>query len=252
MSIVTTKAINTPEPTETSPSRTLLVALGLLAVAGIASLSIPLGFSALYGALGLEETTLLTATAGIVATLSLGLLAVVYLRIRHVEIPIRRPSLRGWGWIVGGTVLSLVAAIAFAILEGIFAIEMAPSSGSTLAAGASVFTVALAAVYFVLVIGPIEEFLFRGVVQGRLRQSFGSVAAIGVTSIGFALTHAPNFWLAGAEILSMGVLVALASIAVASVIMGIIYERTANLTIVAVTHGLTNAVLFTLAVVLVA
>lgn len=252
MSTITDTEVATPGPAEPSRSRTLLAALGLLAGAGIASLSIPLGFGALYAALGLEETTLLTAIAGVVATLSLALLAVASLRIHAVEIPIRRPTRRAWGWIVGGTVLSLIAAIAFAILESVFVIEMAPSSASTLAPGASMFTVALAAAYFVLIVGPVEEYLFRGVVQGRLRQRFGPVLAIGVTSTGFALTHAPNFWLAGADLLSMGVVVALSGVAVASVIMGVIYERTANLTIVAVAHGLTNAVLFTLAVVLLA
>lgn len=251
MSTITTQA--TPvESTETTTGRTVLAAIALLAAAALASLAIPLGFSALYARLGQEETFLLTSLGGVVATLALGAIAVTYLRVREIEIPIARPAGREWAWIGGGIALSLVGAIVFAILEGLFATEMAASSGTTLAAGASALTVVLVGAYFVVVIGPIEEFLYRGVVQGRLRQHFGPTVAIGLTSVGFAVGHAPNFWLAGANVLSASVLIALTGIAVGSVILGAIYERTANLTVVMLVHGLFNAMLFGLAVVVMA
>lgn len=252
MSTITSSESTPTESTDNTRTQALLAAVGLLGAAALVSLAIPMGFSALYAALGQTETVLLNSLAGVVATLALAGIAVAYLRFRDVEIPIRRPSGREWGWIVGGVAISLVGAIVFAILEGLVSTEVAASSGTTIAAGASALTVLLAAAYFVVVVGPVEEYLYRGVVQGRLRQQFGPTIAIGVTSLGFALGHAPNFWLAGADLLSPVVGVALAGIVVGSVILGAIYERTANLAVVAITHGVFNAILFALAVVLMA
>lgn len=250
MSTTITERTDLTETTETGPVRALLAAVAVLVTAGAASYAVPVAFSALYTALGREETLLLTTVGGVVMTLFLGLIAFAYLRVRDIDVPVRWPAGREWAWIAGGVVVSLVAAVAFAILEGIFAVEAAPSSSSTVAAEASALTVVVAAAYFLLVVGPIEEYLYRGVVQGRLRQNFGPAVAIGVTSIGFAVGHVPNFLLAGTGALSVGIAVAVAGIVAGSVILGIIYERTANLTVVALVHGVTNAVLFALVVAL--
>lgn len=250
MATVTNEGFSPTESTESTPVRTLLAAFALLVGAALASLAIPTGFSALFAALGREETLLLSTIGGVAATLALGVLAVAYLQVRDVEIPIARPVGREWAWVGGGVAVSLVVAVVFAILEGIVAVDPATTSSSSIAAGASALTVVLAGAYFVLVIGPIEEYLYRGVVQGRLRQSFGPAVAIGVTSVGFAVGHAPNLWLAGSDLLSMGAIVALAGIAVGSIILGAIYERTANLSVVVITHGLFNTVIFGLLVAL--
>lgn len=250
MSTIRTQEAEPTAPTETTSPRALFAALGLIAVAAIGSYAIPAGFSALYTALGQDATLLLTTVSGIVATLFLGGLAFAYHRTHSISIPVRRPTGREWAWIAGGLILSLAAAIVFAILESVFAVEAATSAASSAAVGASTLTVALAAVYFMLVIGPIEEYLYRGVIQGRLRQSFGPALAIGITSVGFAIGHLPNLWLAGSNPLSAGVAVTLAGIAVGAVIMGAIYERTANLTVVIVIHGLINALFFGVMVVL--
>ncbi len=252
MSTTTTEVIPALDSTETTPGGTILAAIALLAAAAFASLAIPLGFSSLYARLNIAETFLLTSLGGVVATLTLGALAVAYLQRRDIEIPITRPAGREWSWIVGGIVLSLIGAIVFAILESRFATEMVASSSSSLAAGGSAVTIVLAGAYFVLVIGPIEEYLYRGVIQGRLRQHFGPAVAIGLTSLGFAVGHAPNFWLAGSDVLSVGVLIALGGIAVGSVILGAIYEKTANLAVVVLVHGLVNTILFGLVVALMA
>ena len=235
-------------PTDANPGRALLATVGLLVVAAAISYVVPAGFMTL--SVSFASASLLTALGGIIATLLLGVLGFAYLRLHDVEIGVRRPTGREWAWIAGGFVVSLLGAIVFALLEGIFAVEAAATAGSVLAAEASTLVVVLAAVYFLLVVGPIEEFLFRGVVQGRLRQSFGPAAAIALASVGFALVHVPNFWLAGSDLLSLGVAVVLTGMVVGAAILGVVYERTANLTVVVVIHGLLNATLFALAVAL--
>nr|WP_303647111.1 CPBP family intramembrane glutamic endopeptidase [Haloarchaeobius salinus] len=93
-----------------------------------------------------------------------------------------------------------------------------------------------------LLIGPAEELLFRGVIQGRLRESFGPALAIGITSLGFALSHVPSYWIGGSDLLTSGVFFALLGIAAGGIILGGIYERTKNLIVVALIHGLINAI----------
>lgn len=91
-------------------------------------------------------------------------------------------------------------------------------------------------------IAPIEEFLFRGVIQGRLRESFGAIAAISITSVGFALTHIPSYWFGGSNLLSVGVWSALLGIGVTGFLLGYVYEQTNSLLIVSILHGLINTI----------
>lgn len=91
-------------------------------------------------------------------------------------------------------------------------------------------------------IAPIEEFLFRGVIQGRLRESFGPIVAISITSIGFALGHIPSYWFGGSALASVSVAGALLGIAAGGFVLGAIYERTESLLIVSIIHGLLNSI----------
>ena len=84
--------------------------------------------------------------------------------------------------------------------------------------------------------------------QGRLREQMGPVPAIAI-AVGFALGNVPSYWIGGSDLLSLGVLFALLSIVVASVIFGAIYERTQNLVVAIVMHSLVNAISFSLALV---
>jgi membrane protease YdiL (CAAX protease family) len=93
-----------------------------------------------------------------------------------------------------------------------------------------------------LFIAPIEEFLFRGVVQGRLRESVGAIAAISTTSIGFGLTHIPSYWFGGSDLLSVGVWGAVLGISTTGFVLGYVYERTDSLLTVSIIHGLVNAI----------
>jgi len=90
----------------------------------------------------------------------------------------------------------------------------------------------------VLVIAPGEEFLFRGVVQGRLREAFPARIAIPLTAALFALVH--YFSLTGG---SGGRLIAIAILFLPSLVFGIAYERTQNLVVPILIHGSYNATL---------
>jgi hypothetical protein len=90
-----------------------------------------------------------------------------------------------------------------------------------------------------LLVGPIEELLFRGVVQGVLRRSFGVRAGIVVASALFGLVH----WVA----VSGGPAEKFAYVAIAGalgIVLGVLYERTETIVAPGLAHGVYNSVLF--------
>ena len=96
----------------------------------------------------------------------------------------------------------------------------------------------------IFVVGPFEELLYRGVVQARLRESFGPAPAILLASLIFATIHLPahGFGAAGVASTAVSMIVLVGG----SIVFGAIYEWTKNLTVVALIHGLYNSILLVL------
>lgn len=92
-----------------------------------------------------------------------------------------------------------------------------------------------------LLIGPGEELLFRGVVQGRLRESFSAVPAILIASVIFAAIHV--FSLQPTAPLSAK-LVTVTLLMGPSIAFGAVYEYTENIVVPALLHGTYDAFLF--------
>jgi len=86
---------------------------------------------------------------------------------------------------------------------------------------------------------PGEELLFRGVIQGSLRDHFGPGAAIVLATAMFAPLHI--FALIGSL---QAMLVTIAGLFVPGLVFGMVYEHTENLVVPSLTHGLYNATLF--------
>lgn len=91
-----------------------------------------------------------------------------------------------------------------------------------------------------LLIGPGEELLFRGMVQGLLREAYASIPAIIIASAIFALAHVTN--VIGAPLSQKAAY--LGAIFVLSLLLGGLYEYTENLVVVSLIHGTYNALLF--------
>ncbi|MFC5367156.1 CPBP family intramembrane glutamic endopeptidase [Salinirubrum litoreum] len=252
---MSTSTYNQPDVqprTTDSPRWAILVALGLLLAAAIAPLAIVEGFKLVQAQFGYGGDLAVTYIGGgLLATITIGLIGVTYYRVRPVTVHVPRwlPTLHESGWIVAGIAISFVAAILLGI--GMQVLNAVPPTNFLTAAASDrpvlVYGFALFGVLFI--VGPIEEYFFRGIVQGRLREQMGPVPAIAIVSIGFALGHVPSYWIGGSDLLSLGVFFALVSIAVASVILGAIYERTQNLVVVIVIHSLINAISVSLALV---
>jgi CAAX amino terminal protease family. len=94
--------------------------------------------------------------------------------------------------------------------------------------------------FMILVVGPFEELLYRGVIQTRLTRSFSRPSAIVLASLIFVPIHLTAYSAGGAN--PMQVLAAFGALFAGSVIYGALYEWTENLTVVAMAHGLTNSI----------
>lgn len=92
----------------------------------------------------------------------------------------------------------------------------------------------------VLIIAPVEEFLFRGLVQGSLSELLSPSAAVGIASVLFGISHAGAL-----SATDISVLPYVAVATVLGIILGVAYEKEETILVPILAHGVYNAVLFT-------
>ena len=221
------------------------LALGILGpVIAIASGGIVFGVSALTGGLSLAASVVLTLIFG--QYVAFGGLAIAYLAWRGFDregivsyLGVRVPSLKEVGIVLGGWVVILILILAVSTVVQALGTETASNQSAELAMGNPAIIPLFIAASF-LVIGPCEEILYRGVVQGRLRESLPAAPSIVLSAAIFAAIHVMA--LTGglsARLTTIGILF------VPSLVFGAVYEYTENLVVPALLHGLHNAVIFT-------
>ncbi len=236
----------------------------------LAAVGMLLGFVALVFLVGIIDALTIAGysvpewalvAASVIALQGIGLVgtAVAYLRMtgRGLDfLRLSKPSPKQVA-LSFGTVVGMIAAL-IAVSVVIEALGQDPAGHGTVEQIAdeddpnpnlALYMVVLS----ILVIGPCEELLFRGVIQTKLRDSFSVEGAVGVASVIFALIHIPAYGAdVIAEIVQEGVTVSsiqslgvtLTVLFVLSLILGYVYERTDNLAVPMIAHGFYNAVLF--------
>ena len=168
-----------------------------------------------------------------------GGLALVYLRVRGLGLQfvrVRRPTRRDVGIVVGGTLVLLSLLVGASVLLSYLGIESAQNRIVEIGQQNPVVFLVLVPLSFMLV-GPGEELLFRGLIQGRLRESFPRWRAIVLASGLFGIVHITSLVGEG-KFVYVGVVFALA------LLLGAAYEYTDNLAVPALIHGAYNAVQF--------
>jgi len=170
------------------------------------------------------------------------MMAVVAWYVRFLDtdelVPFRTPDARAVGLILGGTVLLLVCQ--YLINQLLQWADFAPGANQAVLAGVGDPTYFLVMIpVSLLVVGPAEEILFRGAVQGRLRQSWGVWPAIIVATVLFGLIHIPAITGGFGAQLSYALLVG-----VLGLLLGYLYEYTQNILVPSLIHGAYNATLF--------
>ena len=172
-----------------------------------------------------------------------------YMTRRMNGVPVRIPSGRQLGVVIGGTVAAIVVAIGFEVVRSVLGVAQAPTV-VTQAGEQNPRVFVLVALLSVLVVGPAEEFLFRGAFQGKLRTVSGPVVSIGVPAVLFGLLHVSNYLFAGEPLLSGALWFAILTITVNGIIFGVIFEWTNNLVVPILIHGLFNVTLIALSLLL--
>lgn len=217
-----------------------------LTVAGFLTAVVVFGLGIVtIGAAGidLQQQPVLFAIAGIVLQgVGFGVAVLLYMAATDNWdlIELRWPTLRDLAWSAGGLValfagyLAIVAVISF--------LNVTPAENSIVEAGQqNPGLVPLLIPLAILVVGPSEELLFRGAIQGVLRRSYSAVPAIAIASGLFGVAHV--FALLGGPL--SGILVYISVTFVLGMILGAIYEKTENIVVPSLVHGVYNAILFT-------
>ncbi|WP_410766531.1 CPBP family intramembrane glutamic endopeptidase [Haloferax sp. DFSO60] len=228
------------------PVRSLAAAL-LLGVGGliVGSVLVLLAQLAAFG-LGLELTPLSSITISLILLqgVAFGGVALAYSLVRNLDFDyfgIRIPSFRDLIAVALGYVTAIGVLIVSAIVITTLSVEPGSNQVSEIAAQDPNVLLLLIPASFLL-IGPGEELLFRGVVQNRIRESFGVVPGIAIASAIFAAIH--YVALTGG---AGGRLITITILFFPSVVFGSAYELTDNLAVPALIHGAYNATLFSLA-----
>jgi membrane protease YdiL (CAAX protease family) len=225
------------------PVRTLLVAVTLALAGPLLGLGLSFGLASAVNFAGV--TLPLLAAVGLLLVVTqwggFGGVVAIYLRRRGEALSalgFRWLSLREFALVAGGVVVAFVLSIGGSIVLSALSVEGASNQAADLGQqDPAVFLLLIPAAF--LVIGPCEELLFRGVVQRRLRESFGPAVAVVVAAALFASIH--FFALNGPS------LARLASISVLffpSLVLGATYEYTGNLVVPILIHSLYDAVIF--------
>lgn len=165
----------------------------------------------------------------------------LYLRWRGRSldfIPIALPDLREVGFVLVGWILALGLVFAASLLVAALGGEAAENQAGQTALENPEFIPYLIPLVFLLN-GPGEELLFRGVIQGTLRERFSGPAAIILASMMFAPLHI--IALTGSL---EAALTTIAILFVPSLVFGTVYELTDNFVVPSLVHGLYNATLF--------
>ncbi|MFP4632237.1 MAG: CPBP family intramembrane glutamic endopeptidase [Halobacteriota archaeon] len=219
------------------------VLLGLFGIMLAESLGLVGGFavSALTGSRGLVVVASLVV--GQVLALSGVYFAFVWLTDRGFNYArVRTPDLGDVvysGVAVVGMFLALVS-VGF-VAQNVFGVEPAVHSIQTLVEDNPVLALYLVPVS-ILVIGPMEELLFRGLIQTYLGEYFDVEVAVVLASLVFAAVHLGPY---GVQAESLGhVLVPVSVTFVGGLVFGWLYEVRGNLVAPAAAHGFYNAIQF--------
>ena len=234
------------EPNDESLFRTVGAAVGL-GVAGILILGLVTAVVALLGrAAGLALGTLFIASIALGQYLGFVGLGLAYLRTRGFAwsqvrsyLGIRLPSPTEVGVIVVGY-LAIVAILVVVLSVALqFLPEPAENQGAAMFASNPELIPAGIVVMF-LVVGPSEEFLFRGIVQSRLRERLSAIPAVAIAGSIFAVVHV--IALAGSP---SAVAVTVTGLLVPGLVLGAVYEYTGNLVVPWLIHSIHNSLLLT-------
>ena len=223
--------------------RAVLVTIGLALSSFVIGNIVVLAVATALEAVGFQvydrPAIILFLSVVLLQGVTFGGVALGYLKLRGLGwsfIRARVPSLRDLAVTLGGFLLLIVILVAASRVLSSLGIQSAQNQIVEIGNQNPIVFLLLVPLSFLLV-GPGEELLFRGLIQGTLAESFHPVRAIILASALFAIVHI--FSLSGqGKLVYIGIVFALA------LVLGATYEYTDNLVVPALIHGAYNAVQF--------
>ncbi|WP_336024427.1 CPBP family intramembrane glutamic endopeptidase [Halobellus salinisoli] len=223
--------------------RTHLRALGgafvvVALVVLLASIAVSLAYPLIDAAGIARESALGLALRSAFQFVGFGVAGVGYLVVTDQSdlVPVRRPTRGDLKWLGIGFAALLALYVGSSALLSALGYQGADSVIAQQGSGQPVYFLYLIPVTMLLV-GPAEELIFRGIVQGLFRRAYGTRVAIVAASAIFAAVHLSSYS-------GDGLFVTLGTILVLGGTLGVIYEKSENLVVPAVVHGLFNTVQF--------
>ncbi|MFO7925711.1 MAG: CPBP family intramembrane glutamic endopeptidase [Halobacteriota archaeon] len=230
-----------PSPGRRLAAMTVLGAIGLLVglIVGIVTL----------GLIGAPLSLSVDAPSGqllftLGTYLGMGGVACLYLLRHEISLSyvgLRRPTLHDIGAITATTVVLIALAVAIPNLISWLGLPFTEHSVTeSIEMNPSIALVFLP--LSILVVGPAEEFLYRGIIQTRLGDVFDAGTAIALASLIFAVVHFFAY-LDPANVPGTLVTIFLLLLPLGA-ILGVVYEYTGNLVVPALAHGIYNAITY--------
>ena len=157
------------------------------------------------------------------------------------DLRLEQPDLRDLAWTVAGVLVLFGALAAARIVAEQLGLGVTEHSIAE-AARENPATLLPMIPLSVLVTGPVEELLYRGVVQTRLKEAFSAAPAVAIAAAVFSVVHVPAYAATGG--LDAALLTTLVVLFILGGVLGALYEHTGNLFVPAVAHGVYNAITF--------
>lgn len=221
-------------------------AIGLAAGGFLAATLLSLLVRILLTTVGIptDRTLVFQSMLTLIMGLAFALVTMVYVRYDDSGLlDVRQPSLSkrtlaDLGWVIVGISVLFLASQAITLVLRNFGLAPGTNQITQIGREQPQLFLVLIVLSFVAV-GPGEELLFRGSVQGVLRRAYGPIPAIGLASAIFGVAHVTA--VGGSQ---AGVVGYIVSAFLLGIVLGSLYEYTDNLLVPILIHGAYNAIGF--------
>ncbi len=220
-------------------ARAVATAFALAIGGGVVSFAGVVLFGAVGGILGITDADIYTV-ADVGVQLGFAVVAAGYLFVadepsRYVKF--HRPTVEDIAWILALPAISAALSVGLTTVLPVFGIAVPTHSHSSIGTAGlllqqpMLWAVAIPALY--LFAAPIEEILYRGIVQGRLRPHLGTAGVVLVSGVAFGSMHTLTYLFASGPLVYT-----IISITAFGCVWAFVYERTENLVVTAVSHAM--------------
>lgn len=189
-----------------------------------------------------------SVVAGNLIQIGFAVFAIAYLLVqddRERYVKVRSPTVEDLGWIIMIPLLLIAgSSVLSPVLTALGLPEPMPGGGGeslNLTQRPELWPVAFVGLY--LFAAPAEELVYRGILQGELRGSFGTIGVVAIGGLLFGFMHLIVGFVTPAVGIGGSIYWGISAV-MPGLVWGYAYERTENILVTAVTHAMSWTVPF--------